>query len=884
MAVAPQGMAVDASGNLFFVSLNCVFKLDQNGIVTRVAGNSRTGYSGDGGPALSAMFNTPSGLAVDAGGNIYVADLINRRIRKVSPAGIVTTFAGTGVFGYSGDGGPAAAANLNGPSNVAVDYAGNLYIVDGARIREISTAGIITTVAGNGVNGFSGDGGPATLAELSPYGVAADGKGNIYISDDGNLRVRMVSPAGIITTVAGNGSYGYAGDGGPATAAQLTGASGIAIDSSGDLYFSDSSPLSDDIDCYCVRKVTPAGIITTVSAGANLFEPRALALNAGGDLYIADTGNYGISKVASTGTITVAAGYLGAPTYSGDAGPATGAQLNQPWGLATDGGGNVYIGDTFNNRVRVVSPAGIITTIAGNGVPAYAGDGSPAANSEVYYPVGVAADSLGNLYIADHGNGRIRKISKSGIITSVDLGSSSVSSGQVWGVAVDSKNNLYVPDPSNNRINRISPDGTVTTVAGNGTFGFSGDGGPATSAQIQLTFKAALTTDRAGNLYFSDDGFQPPAPGTIPGSTASTPRIRKVAPDGTITTVAGNGTSGYSGDGGPATQAQLGAQDYRVALAADNAGNLFIADGDNFRVRMVSTAGIITTIAGTGVSGYTGDGGPAVAAQLNGPSALAVDSAGNLYVADQGNNVVRLMQPVSSSISVTGVTNAASGMPGPIAPGEIVVVSGSGLGPAQLVSGAAGSDGMYSDQLAGTTVQFNGVPAPLIYTWATQVAVVVPYSIVSGSAQIRVDYQGQTSAALTVPVASSAPGIFTLDSSGKGQAVALNPDSSVNSAAAPANAGDVISLFATGEGETTPAGVDGQLATSPVPQPILPVRVTIGGQTVKPVHAGGVLGDIAGVMRIDVQIPTGIQAGPGVPVVLQVGTNSSQPGITIAIQ
>jgi sugar lactone lactonase YvrE len=555
MAIAPQGMAADASGNLFFISLNCVFRLDQNGIVTRVAGNSRTGYSGDGGPALSAMFNTASGLAVDAAGNVYVADLLNRRLRKVSPAGIVTTVAGTGVFGYSGDGGPASGANLNGPSNVAVDNSGNLYIVDGARIRKISTAGIITTVAGNGLYGFSGDGGPATMAELSPYGVAADGKGNIYISDDGNLRVRMVSPAGIITTVAGTGSYGSTGDGGPATAEQLTGASGIAIDNSGNLYFSDSSPSSGGDDCSCVRKVTPAGIITTVSAG-DLYEPRALALNAGGDLYIADTGNYGISKVASTGTITTTAGYVGSPSYSGDGGPATGAQLNSPLGLAADAEGNVYIGDTFNNRVRAVSSAGIITTIAGNGVAAYAGDGSPAANSELYFPVGVAADSLGNLYIADHGNGRIRKISKSGIITTV----ANPGGINVWGLAIDNQDNLYLPDPPNNRINKISPDGTVTTVAGNGTFGFSGDGGPATSAQIRLTFKAALTTDNAGNLYFSDDNIQPPAPGTIPTLAMSTPRIRKVAPDGTITTVAGNGTSGYSGDGGPAIEAQLGSQ------------------------------------------------------------------------------------------------------------------------------------------------------------------------------------------------------------------------------------------------------------------------------------------------------------------------------------
>ena len=302
MAIAPLGMAVDTSGNLFFISSNCVFKLDQNGIITRVAGNSRTGYAGDGGPALSAQFSAASGVAVDAAGNVYVADSGNYRVRKVSPSGIITTFAGNGVQGFSGDGGPATSAQLIGPFGVTADTSGNLFIVDGARIRAVSKSGIITTVAGNGLSGFSGDGGPAVRAQLSPYGVAADNTGNLYISDDGNLRIRMVSPAGIISTVAGNGSYGSAGDGGLATAAQLTGASGIALDGSGNLYFSDSSPASDDVDCYCVRKVSPTGIITTVSAGG-LFEPRALAADAQGNLYIADTGNNGIRKVSLDGKI-----------------------------------------------------------------------------------------------------------------------------------------------------------------------------------------------------------------------------------------------------------------------------------------------------------------------------------------------------------------------------------------------------------------------------------------------------------------------------------------------------------------------------------------------------------------------------------------------------
>jgi sugar lactone lactonase YvrE len=435
--------------------------------------------------------------------------------------------------------------------------------VDGSRIRKVSQSGIISTVAGNGTYGYSGDGGPAAGAQIQPYGVAVDNAGNLYLSDDGNLRVRMVSANGIISTVAGNGAYGSAGDGGPATAAQLTGASGIAIDGSGNLYFSDSSPSSDDIDCYCVRKVTPAGIITTVSSGAGLFQPRALAVDSGGNLYIADTGNRIIRRVAPDRTLTIAAGSGGGVNFSGDGGSATGAQLFWPSGVATDAGGRLYIGDTFNNRVRVVSPGGTITTIAGNGVGAYAGDGSPATDAEVYFPVGVAVDSRGTLYIADHGNSRIRRVSNAGAIATAARIDTVFSGSEVWNLAVDQSDNLYVPDPQNNRIRKISPEGVVTTVAGNGTHGYSGDGGPATSAQIRLTSKSALTTDNEGSLYFSDDDFQAPPPGTFPGSTLSTPRIRKVSPDGTITTVAGNGTSGYSGDGGIATGAKLGLLIYR---------------------------------------------------------------------------------------------------------------------------------------------------------------------------------------------------------------------------------------------------------------------------------------------------------------------------------
>jgi uncharacterized protein (TIGR03437 family) len=893
MTIYPQGIAADSSGNLYFISSNCVFKLDKSGIVTRVAGNSRQGYSGDGGPALVAEFQFASGLAADAAGNLYVADTGNYRVRKISTAGIVSTVAGSGVQGFSGDGGAATNAQLGGVTNVAADSQGNLFLVDGSRIRKISASGIISTVAGNGSSGFSGDGGPAIGAQLnSPSAVAADGADNLYISDDANLRVRRVSADGIIATIAGTGMWGISGDGGPATMAQLTGASGLALDKAGNLYVASSARFSDDFigidDCSCVRKVSPAGIITTVPISGVLIESTWLTIDSGGNLFVASYST--IYEVASGGAVTTAVGNGGtlyasgggtAVGFSGDGHPASTAQFYWPVGVTVDSAGNTYVADTFNNRVRVISPAGIITTVAGNGAQGFAGDGGPAANAQVYLPTAVAVDSKGNIFIADHGNGRIRKVSAVGnVITTVAGNGASIPAGNVWGLAIDNADNLYVPDTNNHVIRKISPNGVAAVAAGNGVQGFSGDGGLATSAQLLLSGNTGLTTDGAGNLYFVDDNLQPPPPGTT--AQVSTPRIRRVSTAGIITTFAGNGTAGSSGDGGPATSAQLNNAS-PIAIAADRAGNLYLTDAGG-RIRMVSQAGVIGTIAGAGGAGYSGDGGPALNAQLNVPAGVAADSAGNLYVADEFNNDIRLLQPVSSGITIAGVTNAASGLTGAVSPGEIVVISGSGLGPAQLVSGGPDSSGVYADLLAETTVQFNGAAAPLIYTWATQVAAVVPYSVTTGPAQVTVAYQGRISASFAAPVSGSAPGLFTLDSTGKGQAVVLNADGSVNSAANPAKAGDTITVFATGEGETTPVGVDGQVAPSSPPQPILPVSLLIGGKTAAPIFAGGAPGEIAGMMRIEVAIPAGIPSGSAVPIVVQVGSNTSQRGVTVAIQ
>jgi trimeric autotransporter adhesin len=638
-----MSVATDAAGNVYFVSSDdCVFKLDTNGVLTLVAGNSHGGYSGDGGPATSAQLNTPRGVAVDDAGDVYIADLGNNRIRKVSPAGIITTVVGNGFQGPSGDGGPATSAALVGPWGVAVDGAGNLYIAEGGDVREVSPAGIITTVAGNGLPGFSGDGGAATSAQLNrPSGVAVDGAGNLYIADAINDDVRKVSPAGTITTIPGDGMLGFSGDGGPATNAQLSSPQGVAVDGAGNVYIAD---LGNDR----IRKVSPAGIISTVAGNgvlgysgdggpaiaAQLWSPEGVAVDGASSLYIADFGSNRVREVSPAGIITTVAGN-GTYSYSGDGGPATSAQLYSPGGVAVDGAGNLYIADTSNNRIRRVSPAGIITTVAGNGTTGFSGDGGPATSAQLNEPAGLAVDGAGNLYIADTDNFRIRKVSTAGIITTIagngkpgytGDGGPAASTGLSYpaGVALDGAGNLYIADTGNERTRKVSPEGIISTVAGNGVFGYSGDGGPATNAQ--LYWPEGVAVDGGGSLYIAD---------------SRNSRVRKVSPEGIISTVVGGGDRGL-GDGGPATVAQLGLP-WDVVL--DDAGNLYIADAGDDRIRRVSPAGIITTIAGNGTPGYSGDGGLATSAQLNGPMGVAVDGVARILIADSGNNAIRLVMP-----------------------------------------------------------------------------------------------------------------------------------------------------------------------------------------------------------------------------------------------
>ena len=565
--------------------------------------------------------------------------------------------------------------------------------------------------------------------------------------------------------------------------------------------------------------------------------------------------SYTISTFAGSGTLG----------YTGDSGPAASAQLDYPWAVAVDSAGNLYIADTYNQRIRKVAN-GVISTVAGNGTPGFSGDNGPATSAELNYPSGVAVDSAGNLYIADYFNQRIRKVSN-GVITTVagiatwgfsgDNGpATSAQLDYPSGVAVDSAGNFYIADTYNYRVRKVS-NGVITTVAGGGSA--LGDGGPATSALLSLPYGVAV--DSAGNLYIADAGAN---------------RIRKVS-SGTISTVAGNGTIGFSGDGGAATSAQMYDP---FGVAVDSTGDLFIADTGNARVREVQN-GVISTIAGNGTPGYSGDGGPAGSAMLDYPSGVAV-GPGVVYVSDADNQRVRSLIPHPPSLG--GIVNSASYAGGGVAPGEIVAIFGSGTGPGapaglQLTSGGVATN------LAGVQVLFGGVASPLLYAQATQVNAVVPYEVAGKtSTQVQVVYGGQNSNALTVPVVAAAPGIFTLNESGSGAAVVLNQNGTLNSSGNPAAPGSVITLYATGEGQTSPAGIDGQLDPSPPPQPVQSVTATIGGVSATVESASGIAGGIAGLLQVKLQVPAALAQNNAAPLLLTIGGTASQAAVTVSVQ
>jgi len=549
-----------------------------------------------------------------------------------------------------------------------------------------------------------------------------------------------------ISTIAGNNTSGYSGDNGAATSAQLNQPGGMVIDSSGNTFIADSGN-------HCVRKI-------------------------------------------SSGTITTYAGTCGTPGYTGDGGPATKAELNNPTGLALDSSGNLYIADAANNLIREVSSSGTITTIAGNNSmgAGYTGDGSFATNAQLNDPTGVAVDKYGNVYIADANNNVIRKVADDYISTFV--------------------------------------------------------GGPATTGQLH--HPDAVVVDQYVNLFIADTVGR---------------RIVEFTDTNNFVVLAGNESYGYNGDGIPATQASLYDP---MGLAVDPLDNIYIADTINFRIRFVSNS-IITTIAGTGYPAYYGDGGPATQADLYFPRSVALDSAGNVYIADSNNNVVRKLTPVAPA-TANAVVNAASYAPR-ISPGSLATLFGTHLG-ASLTTASA----PLPNTLADVSITVNGRQAPILAVTSTQVNFQVPWETLPGNAEVVVSVNGSAGNTLTVPVLAAAPGIFS-DSSGR--AIAQNSDYSLNTAANPAKSGSTIMAYLTGSGPVNVATSDGVVASaSPLAKAMSQTSAAIGSFPAE-VSFVGLAPGFVGLTQMNIVVPAGLASGD-YPLSVAIGGQTSNAG-TISV-
>jgi sugar lactone lactonase YvrE len=629
-------------------------KITTGGIVTTFAGGGMS--AADGIAATAAKLNHPNSLAIDRYDNIYYADAQRNKIRKISPSGIITTVAGIDSLGYNGDGIAATTAKLNYPTGVSVDTSGNVYIADRGnhRIRKVTVSGIIQTIAGIASAGYSGDGGPATAAELSdPSAVYADAHGNIYISDFGNYCIRKINSSGTIRRVAGTTTAGHSGDGGAATSANIFTQYGLVADNNGRIVFTNDSE-------HYVRIVDTSGLIYTIcgtgtgafsgdggsSITAKTFKPLGLFGDASGNLLIADHNNQRIREISPAGTIRTVAGngnsFCDSMTANGKLSAVNNIYYDTTLKelLITVGelraNSGIYQPAIFGNHVSKLKN-GMMYSIAGDYIPDttfWLGSilGGTAKNMPLNFVNGVCKNTAGATILA--GDRHLYRLDTSGnLVVIAGTGAPGAGEDSITAMAAsfnavklrcDRHDNIYILSTDFSTIppvfiQKITPSGMLYKVAGT-SGGYSGNGGPAKSAQMNPT---GFDIDSAGNIYIAE---------------GTNHVIRKIDTAGIITLFAGTGTAGYSGDGGPASAAQL---NYPQDLAIDRQGNIVFTDIQEHRIRKISTSGIITTIAGTGTAGYTGDGGSPISANINIPSSLAFDEHNNVLFADYAEGCVR---------------------------------------------------------------------------------------------------------------------------------------------------------------------------------------------------------------------------------------------------
>ena len=596
----PDGMACDAQGNVYLTDygMNTIRKITPAGVSTTLAGSPGQRGSTDG-VGASARFNIPLGIIPDPSGNLFVCDRINHTIRKVAPDGTVTTFAGgAGISGNTD--GTGTAARFNNPWGIVRDSAGNLFVSDSGNhtIRKITPAGVVSTFAGlAGVTGFIN--GLGNIARFYyPYHLGIDGADNIYVADDANHSIRKITSGGLVSTLAGNGASG---------SADRTG------------------------------------------AGAQFYSPIAVVADLAGNVYVGDTSNCTIRKITPGGVVTTLAGVARQPGTANGVGTA--ARFNYIWSLAIDPSGNLYAGDDSNHAVRKIAPDATVTTFIGKILDFGSTDGSIGA-ARFFYPDGLCVGGQFDTYLADTSNHTIRKISGSGVVTTiagspgvsgnVDAVGSAARFSSPRGITLDGSGNLYVCDYGNHRIRKITPDGTVSTYAGS-TAGFTNG----TGAAAQFYYPSSITRDAGGNLYVSD---------TYNHS------IRKVASGGVVTTLVGNGTAGSADGTGATARFQ-----YPRGVSLDSLGNVYVADTNNQAIRKITPGGVVSTLAGTmGTFGFAD--GVGAAALFNYPQGVAVDPTGNVWVSDTNNRSIRKIAPGGVVSTLLGsATTFKSATPGSFA-------------------------------------------------------------------------------------------------------------------------------------------------------------------------------------------------------------------------
>ena len=951
--ISTKDVAVDQDGN-FYLSGQYGGRVRKvaaaTGIISTIAGG---GEKYEDGVATDAALNSPEFVAVDRNGNVYLSEPGIHIVRKVTPAGQIQTIVGSvgnyrnAVGGYGGDGGPATQARLNSPQGLTVDHLGNLYITDQGnyRVRRVSPDGVITTVAGSGLSGSTGDGGSATAARMYPQDVAVDSAGNLYILD--STRVRKVDvTTGIITAVAGGGAS--SSDNLPATQTKYELLKGMAVGGDSALYLADyrtnkvfrvgtdgisrmiavaNNPLSLDLDrsgnIYVVEQ-TPAYVRKLITTSDSIPPTIKITGPATNGSYIGTLNYLNIQGTISDnlefthatwrkdrgGSGTISIGWPGQPNFWQQTNIPLKPGLNVVTVTGWDVAGNSS-SDVLNVNFVISTP---FSTVAGTRTNGYSGDNASGTSAQLWSPETLIVDAAGNILVAERGNHTVRKITPAGTITTFagtgQLGSSGDNGlataallNEPSGLALDAVGNLYIADTNNHRIRKVAANGVIGNFAGTGVGGFSGDGGVATAAQLALP--VGLAFDQAGNLLVADAGNN---------------RIRKISPTGTISTIAGGKISASSVDGIPATEYPL---KFPTALAFAPTGELYLSDTGKNSIRKIDANGILTTVvsgeSGSGLSSpgnlvfdrkgvlYIADqqnnrvqfhvpgqiwlawltggrpnnnlsSGAVEELSLSEPAGVTFDHNGNLLIADTGNHRIVKLEFKSSVTTVSGASYAVQ----PVAVGSIVSAFGTNL--ANVSSGA--NTLPLPQDIGGTTVRVRDVTgieryASLFYVSPLQVNYQIPAATVPGYVSITITNNGRAAATEYLLIGSLSPGLFAANQNGRGAAAASilyfrngtpryesNFACDLNGQNCTArqidlNAADEVYLELYGTGIRNNSGLSN-------------VRVTVGGEPV-PVLYANKQPDFIGLDQVNIRLPKTLAGRGEVDVMLTLDGKAANP-------